>query len=149
VTRPVAGLAEIVLWVRDMPAALHFYSDLFGLEVISPPELPNKFLHAGPGADGVPEMIVLIPHPDPSGTFPREKPKRVLHHLAFRVSASDYDDLQRRFEAEGIEGRWGTHPVLKGGRTFYADDPDGNECECITHDPGNPDATETGYDPAP
>ena len=127
----VAGLAEIVLWVRDMPAALHFYRDLFGLEVISPPELPNKFLRAGPGADGVPEMIVLIPHPDASTSFPREKPKRVLHHLAFRVAASDYDGLQRRFEAEGIEVRGGIHPVLKGVRTFYVDDPDHNEVEVI------------------
>ena len=142
--RPVAGLAEIVLWVRDMQAALHFYGDLFGLEVMSPPELPNKFLRAGPGADGGPEMIVLIPHPDPSGSFPREKPKRVLHHMAFRVTVSDYDDLQRRFEAEGIEVRGGVHPVLKGVRTFYVDDPDGNECECITQDPGKPDATKTG-----
>ena len=128
---PVAGLAEIVLWVRDMPAALHFYGDLFGLEVISPPELPNKFLRAGPGADGVPEMIVLIPHPDPAGAFPREKPKRVLHHLALRVAASDYEDLQRRFEAEGMEVRGGIHPMLKGVRTFYVDDPNGNEVEVI------------------
>jgi catechol 2,3-dioxygenase-like lactoylglutathione lyase family enzyme len=127
---PVAGLAEIVLWVRDMDAALHFYRDLFGLEVISPPELPNKFLRAGPGADGVPEMIVLIPHPEGAGAaFPREKPKRVLHHLAFRARA--YDELQRRFEAEGVEVRGGVHPVLKGVRTFYVDDPDNNEVEVI------------------
>jgi catechol 2,3-dioxygenase-like lactoylglutathione lyase family enzyme len=132
VSGPVAGLAEIVLWARDMQAALHFYGDLFGLEVISPPELPNKFLRAGPGADGVPEMIVLIPHPDSSAIFPREKPKRVLHHLAFRVTASDYEGLQRRFEAEGIEVRGGVHPVLKGVRTFYVDDPDGNEVEIIS-----------------
>jgi catechol 2,3-dioxygenase-like lactoylglutathione lyase family enzyme len=131
VSAPVAGLAEIVLWVRDMPAALHFYRDLFGLEVISPPELPNKFLRAGPGADGVPEMIVLVPHPDPAAAFPREKPKRVLHHVAFRVEAQAYDELERRFHAEGIEVRSGIHPVLKGVRTFYVDDPDGNEVELI------------------
>jgi catechol 2,3-dioxygenase-like lactoylglutathione lyase family enzyme len=129
---PVAGLAEIVLWVRDMKAALHFYSDLFGLEIISPAELPNKFLRAGPGAEGVPEMIVLIPHPDGAGTaFPREKPKRVLHHMAFRVAADAYDDLESRFRSEGIEVRSGVHPVLKGVRTFYVDDPDGNEVEVI------------------
>ena len=131
-SRPVAGLAEIVLWVRDMPAALHFYCDLFGLEVISPPDLPNKFLRAGPGADGVPEMIVLIPHPEPTGGFPREKPKRVLHHMALRVAASEYDELRKRFEANGIEVRGGIHPVLKGVRTFYVDDPDGNEVEVIS-----------------
>jgi catechol 2,3-dioxygenase-like lactoylglutathione lyase family enzyme len=132
--RPVAGLAEIVLWVRDMNAALHFYRDLFGLEVMSPSELPIKFLRAGPGADGVPEMIVLVPHPDASSTFPPEKAKRVLHHMAFRVEAAEYEGLQDTFRAQGLEVRSGIHPVLKGARTFYVDDPDGNECECISPD---------------
>jgi catechol 2,3-dioxygenase-like lactoylglutathione lyase family enzyme len=131
-SRIVAGLAEIVLWVRDMEQALHFYRDLFELEVISPAELPNKFLKAGAGADGVPEMIVLVPHPDRSSEFPREKPKRVLHHMAFRVDAKSYDKLQERFVAAGLEVRSGVHPVLKNVRTFYVDDPDGNEVECIS-----------------
>jgi catechol 2,3-dioxygenase-like lactoylglutathione lyase family enzyme len=130
-TRPVAGLAEIVLWVRDMERALHFYRDLFELEVISPQELPNKFLKVADGSDGVPEMIVLVPHPEKSSEFPREKAKRVLHHLAFRVEASEYDKLQNRFSAEGVQVRAGVHPVLKGVRTFYVDDPDGNEVEVI------------------
>jgi catechol 2,3-dioxygenase-like lactoylglutathione lyase family enzyme len=134
VSRPVAGLAEIVLWVRDMESSLHFYRDLFELEVISPPDLPNKFLKASRGAEGVPEMIVLVPHPDRSSEFPREKVKRVLHHLAFRIEAGAYDELRERFEAAGVQVRSGVHPVLKGVRTFYVDDPDGNECECISPD---------------
>jgi catechol 2,3-dioxygenase-like lactoylglutathione lyase family enzyme len=131
----VEGLAEIVLWVRDMEAALRFYRDQFGLELISRPELPNKFLKAGDPGGGVPEMIVLVPHPDRSMEFPREKAKRVLHHLAFRVGARDYDELEAGFKTAGIEVRSGVHPVLKGVRTFYVDDPDGNECECIAPDP--------------
>jgi catechol 2,3-dioxygenase-like lactoylglutathione lyase family enzyme len=131
VTRGVAGLAEVVLWVRDMEKALHFYRDLFGLEVISKAEIPNKFLKAGVGADGVPEMIVLVPHPDPSIEFPSEKPKRVLHHMAFRIAAAEYETLRERLIDSGVEVRSGIHPVLKGVRTFYADDPDGNEVECI------------------
>lgn len=127
----VAGLAEIVLWVHDVDAALRFYRDLLGLEVISPPALPNKFLRAADPGGGVPEMIVLVPHPDPTKEFPREKANRVLHHMAFRVDAGDYDALMRGFEAEGVEVRSGVHPVLKGVRTFYVDDPDGNEVELI------------------
>ena len=127
----VAGLAEIVLWVRDMDKALHFYRDGFGLELMSPPELPNKFLRAGHERSGVPEMVVLVPHPDRSVEFPREKVKRVLHHMAFRVEAKAYDELQLHFMAEGVEVRTGVHPVLKGARTFYVDDPDGNEVEVI------------------
>ena len=128
----VEGLAEIVLWVADMEAALQFYRDQFGLEIISPPELPNKFLMvAKPG--GIPEMIVLVPHPYPDSYFPshRDKEKRVLHHLAFRVSRHAYDELEIRFIEAGVEVRHGVHPVLKDVRTFYVDDPDGNEVEVI------------------
>jgi catechol 2,3-dioxygenase-like lactoylglutathione lyase family enzyme len=132
---PVLHLAEIVLWVRDMDRALGFYRDLFGLEVISPPALPNKFLRAGPGEGPVPEMIVLVPHPDRSGSFPREKPARTLHHMAFNVSAERFDDLRQRCAEAGLEVRHGEHPVLKGVRTFYVDDPDGNELECISPNP--------------
>jgi len=124
-------LAEIVLWVRDMDRALAFYRDLFGFEVISPPELPNRFLRVGPGEGPVPEMIVLVPHPDREGSFPREKPARVLHHLAFNVAGGGYEDLERRCLELGLEVRGGRHPVLKGVRTFYVDDPDGNEVEII------------------
>jgi catechol 2,3-dioxygenase-like lactoylglutathione lyase family enzyme len=127
----VSGLAEIVLWVHDMDAALHFYRDVLRLELISPPKLPNKFLRAGQGAFGIPEMIVLVPHPNRSFDFPREKTKRVLHHMAFRVEADAYDDLQLHLMSEGLETRTGVHPVLKGARTFYVDDPDGNEVEVI------------------
>jgi len=31
----------------------------------------------------------------------------------------------------GLEVRGGIHPVLQGVRTFYVDDPDGNEVEVI------------------
>jgi catechol 2,3-dioxygenase-like lactoylglutathione lyase family enzyme len=129
----VAGLAEIVLWVRDVDAALGFYRDLLGLEPISPPELPNKFLKVSEGSHGVPEMIVLVPHPD-KAEFPREKAKRVLHHLAFALDSSGYDQLEQRFKAAGVQVRTGIHPVLKRVRTFYVDDPDGNEVECISPD---------------
>jgi catechol 2,3-dioxygenase-like lactoylglutathione lyase family enzyme len=118
-----------------MEAALQFYRDRFGLEIISPPALPIKFLKVAEPAGGIPEMIVLVPHPDRAGEFPREKAKRVLHHLAFRMDAQTYDELHARFESDGVEVRSGIHPVLTGVRTFYVDDPDGNEVECISPEP--------------
>ncbi len=125
------GLAEVVLWTRDMGRALAFYGDLLGLEVISPPSLPNKFLRAGESGEGVPSMVVLVPHPDPAGAFPRAKPERTLHHLALTVGREDYEGLERRCREAGLEVRAGVHPVLAGVRTFYVDDPDGNEVEII------------------
>lgn len=129
----VQGLAEIVLWVSDVEASLDFYRSHFGLEVISPPELPNKFLRVAQPDGTIPEMIVLIPHPHPDSYFPahKEKEKRVLHHIAFRVDHRTYNELENRFIEVGIEIRHGVHPVLKGVRTFYLDDPDGNEIEVI------------------
>ena len=128
----VEGLAEIVLWVADMEAALQFYRDRFGLEIISPPNMPNKFLKVGEPA-GIPELIVLVPHPHPDSYFPthREKEKRALHHLAFHVTALEYERLETQFIEAGVEVRHGVHPVLKDVVTFYVDDPDGNEVEVI------------------
>jgi catechol 2,3-dioxygenase-like lactoylglutathione lyase family enzyme len=130
-TGPILHLAEIVIWVRSMERALAFYRDLMGLEVISPPTLPNKFLRAGPGEGPVSEMIVLVPHPEPAGAFPKERPQRTLHHLAFNVDGAKYEELERACRAAGLELRGGKHPVLQGVRTFYVDDPDGNEVELI------------------
>jgi catechol 2,3-dioxygenase-like lactoylglutathione lyase family enzyme len=128
----VEGLAEIVLWVADIESSLEFYRDRFGLELMSPPQMPNKFLMvAKPG--GIPELLVLVPHPYPDSYFPthREKEKRLLHHLAFRVGRREYEALENDFLERGIEVRHGVHPVLKEVRTFYVDDPDGNEVEVI------------------
>ena len=46
-TSPVVGLAEIVLWTHDMERSLAFYRDLFGLQLISKPEVPARFLSTG------------------------------------------------------------------------------------------------------
>ena len=102
----VLHLAEIVLWSRDLERSLAFYQDLFGLELISPPELPNKFLRAGPGEGPVPEMIVLVPHPDPEGAFSDLKEVRPLHHLARKSTASS--------------GRLGTRCCLRSYKPFMA-----------------------------
>lgn len=132
----VVGLAEIVLWTHDMERSLAFYRDLFGLELISPPEVPARFLSTGELSGGVPGMIVLSPHPDGSdAAFPPAKRERVLHHLAFKVAPGRYEELRDRCVASGLEVRGGVHPVLRGVRTFYVDDPEGNEIECISPDP--------------
>ncbi|MGH7903336.1 MAG: VOC family protein [Candidatus Dormibacteraceae bacterium] len=129
---PVSGLAEVVLWAHDIDRSLAFYGDLLGLEVISPPGMANRFLRAGAAGEGIPSMVVLIQHPDPGGSFPGEKRLRPLHHLALSVAPPGYEDLVSRLRGAAVEIRDGTHPVLEGVRTFYVDDPDGNEVEIIS-----------------
>ncbi|MGH2767356.1 MAG: VOC family protein [Actinomycetota bacterium] len=128
----VLGLSEIVLWVSDMDRSLDFYHGILGLSLISPPEVPPRFLGAGEGAGGVPQMVVLVQHPEPGFTFPAEKSRRVLHHLALTADPDRYYELREALTAAGLELRDGVHPVLKGVRTFYVNDPDGNEVEVIS-----------------
>ncbi|HYI15567.1 MAG TPA: VOC family protein [Thermomicrobiales bacterium] len=123
----IQGIAEIVLNVHDKQAALAFYRDLLGLEVISPPELPNVFLKVGPGQAGIPQMIVLVPLPDDTQAF---AVPRTLHHLALEVAAEDFDAVAEYLRANGYAPRDGRHPVVPS-RTLYIDDPDGNEVEII------------------
>jgi catechol 2,3-dioxygenase-like lactoylglutathione lyase family enzyme len=131
----ILGLAEVVIWSKDIDASLAFYRDLLGLSFVADSTgLPIKFLRAGEGVDRIPEMIVLVPHPEKEVAFPKQKADRVLHHMALAVDANRYDDLRHKIEEAGIEVRMGMHPVLEGVRTFYCDDPDGNEVEFIAKD---------------
>lgn len=123
----ISGIAEIVLWSRNKQESVAFYKDLLGLEVISPPELPNVFLKAGDGAAGIPQMIVIVPMPPEIAAQPRGGQ---LHHLAFELPSHLFDDQEQALRAAGYEPRGGTHPVL-ASRTMYIDDPDGNEVELI------------------
>lgn len=123
----VVGIAEIVLWTNDKERSLQFYRDLLGMEVISPPMLPNVFLKAGEGNAGIPQMIVLVPKTEeikakPSGWQ--------LNHLALELPEDEFDAQREAFLVAGYTPRDGKHPVL-ASRTMYIDDPDGNEVEFI------------------
>jgi catechol-2,3-dioxygenase len=127
----IVGIAEIVLWTADQQQSLQFYRDLLGLEVISPPTLPNIFLKAGDGHAGIPQMIVLVPK---SATIKAQPSGYQLHHMAFELPAEEFDIQHNTLVAAGFTPRDGKHPVL-ASRTMYIDDPDGNEVEFICRAP--------------
>ena len=127
----VVGISEIVLWTADKERALRFYRDLLGLEVISPPSLPNVFLKVGEGNAGIPQMIVLVPKPDEIKARPSGYQ---LHHMALELPEEEFDVQRNALVAAGYEPRPGKHPVL-ASRTMYVDDPDGNEVEFICKAP--------------
>ncbi|HLQ30202.1 MAG TPA: VOC family protein [Ktedonobacteraceae bacterium] len=127
----IVGISEIVLWTADKEEALHFYRDLLGLEVISPPTLPNVFLKVGDGNAGIPQMIVLVPKTDEI----KAKPSGYqLNHMAFELPANRFDAQHEKLVAAGYKPRDGKHPVL-ASRTMYINDPDGNEVEFICEAP--------------
>ncbi|MGI8608732.1 MAG: VOC family protein [Candidatus Dormibacteria bacterium] len=129
----VTGLAEIVIWSRNLERSLAFYRDLFGLQPMDQTEnVKPRFLRVAEGTGVVPQMVVLVPHPDPTGAFPAAKTDRPLHHLAFSVERDRYEKLATACRDAGLEVRGGVHPVLAAVNTFYVDDPDGNEVEVIS-----------------
>ncbi len=110
----VTGLAEVVVWSHDLAASLAFYRDLLGLsEMEQRPEVKPRFLKVADTDSGVPQMVVLVPHPDPGGAFPSQKLDRTLHHMAFSVAGHRYDELEADCRAAGLEVRGGVHPVLE------------------------------------
>ncbi len=125
----IIGIAEIVLWTANKERSLAFYRDLLGLEVISPPALPNIFLKVSEGHAGIPQMIVLVPK---SAEIKAKPSGYQLNHLAFELEASAFDAQYAALVAAGLQPRDGKHPVF-ASRTLYIDDPDGNEVEFICH----------------
>ena len=129
--KQVVGISEIVLWTADQARALQFYRDLLGLEVISPPHLPNVFLKVGEGNAGIPQMLVLVPK---SAEVMAKPSGYQLHHLALELPEEAFDAQLEALVAGGYRPRSGKHPVL-ASRTMYVDDPDGNEVELICRAP--------------
>ena len=127
----IRGLTEVVIWVHNMEESLHFYRDLLGLTVMSPPDFRGAvFLQAGQPADRVPQQIVLVPLPQGAPAFPGERTQRPLHHIGIEVAPEEFDAESDRLRSLGLEVRFGEHPFL-AVKGMYVDDPDGNEVELI------------------
>jgi catechol 2,3-dioxygenase-like lactoylglutathione lyase family enzyme len=125
------GLAEIVLMVADVQRSLHFYRDVLGLSVISPPEMKGPvFLQVGDSIDGVPQQIVLVPRPSDAPEPALDRRHRSLHHLGLIVSSTQFETERGRLEGLGFQLRTGQHPFLEV-QAIYLDDPDGNEVEIV------------------
>src|SRR5438067_5607064 len=120
----IRGMVEVVLVVEDIDRSVAFYRDMLGLEPISPPELPVKFLRIGPTPNGVPQQIVLIPR-STAADQPLTR-TRALHHIGLEVAPEDYERERQRLADLGYEIRSGEHPFMPVD-AFYLDDPDGNE----------------------
>jgi catechol 2,3-dioxygenase-like lactoylglutathione lyase family enzyme len=125
----IRGLVEVVLVVEDIERSVAFYCDALGMEQISPPDLPMKFLRIGPRRAGIPQQVVLIPR-----QLAAQQPlvrTRALHHIGLEVAPEDYASERERLAGLGFELRGGKHPFMPV-EAFYLDDPDGNEIEIAT-----------------
>lgn len=114
---------ESVLYADDLPAAVTFYRDVLGLELISHIELVAAFRCAA--------GVLLIFDPKLSAAAGREVPshgKSGAGHLAFAATEEEREAWKQRLLAHGVaieaEIDW-----KQGGRSLYFRDPAGNSIE--------------------
>lgn len=114
----IGGLDHINIETTDLPASLHFYQEVLGLEPGWRPsfDVPGAWLYI----DDQPVVhLVVRPnvHPAPTGA---------IHHVALK--ATGLDDMTRRFEQHGIEFSKTIVPDLNVTQVFV-DDPNGVKLE--------------------
>jgi len=123
----VGGLRHVALYVRDLEACEHFYTQIIGMEVEWRPDADNMFLCSG--CDN------LALHRAPEGFNPPEGQQQ-LDHIGFILRTAD--DVDRWFDYMSsfnvvMKAQPRTH--RDGARSFYCHDPDGNTVQMIYHPP--------------
>lgn len=122
----LAGLDHIVLRVRELPRALHFYRDVLGCTLErQQPELGLTQLRAGRS------LIDLVTLEGPLGAGEPPGPGRNVEHFCLTLSPFDPRPLTAWLRGRGVEcdeprSRYGAEGE---GPSLYIVDPDGNRIE--------------------
>ena len=121
----ISELNHAVLYVRDVPAAVTFYRDVLGFEVVD--EMPGRAAFMRAGGSGNHHDLGLI---GVGGSAPRPTHGATgLYHLAWRVdSIHELARAKDVLAAAGALRGQSDHGVSK---SLYAADPDGNEFEVM------------------
>jgi glyoxylase I family protein len=130
-------LDHIVLWTKDPLAAVDFYSTVVGLA-------PLRLAEFEAGEAPFPSVRVcedsiidLMPQEMADGLEEFAKAEgsagNPVNHVCLALSASEFDELQRRLQAHGVDtgARMNRTYGARGWapEAFYFADPDGNVVE--------------------
>ena len=137
-TSPIKALGEVVLRVRDLDAMQEFYEKVVGLELVERYENMMAFFRIAPDYEGHTPSLALF---DQSGEADHrsrhydgfDPDKSTLHHIAFTISASDYEAEKQRLQNLGWDVETGEHPWVHY-RSLYITDPEGNVVEFVCYD---------------
>jgi catechol 2,3-dioxygenase-like lactoylglutathione lyase family enzyme len=134
---PIGGLGEIALRTPKMADMRRFYVEVMGLPVLN--DFGDLiFFKIADGYAGHTQVLALFDHfiPPDMGDHAYtgvSAAQTSLHHLAFAISASDYDSELQRLRALGLPVRTDTHEWTHW-RSIYVNDPDGNTVELVCYD---------------
>lgn len=121
-----SGLRHVALFVQDLDACLHFYTDLLGMTIEWQPDPDNIYLTSGN------DNLALHRAPDDFDTSGSQR----LDHIGFIINTPEevgqwFDFLQR----EQITVRQPPRTHRDGARSFYCYDPAGTVVQMIYHPP--------------
>ncbi|HKI43672.1 MAG: VOC family protein [Mycobacterium sp.] len=130
-------LDHIVLWTRDLRASMDFYTRVVGLEPVRFAEFENNeapFPSVRVCEDSIIDLLpVDIVASTESLTKVAGSAGHPVNHVCLALSKSEYDALDRRLQAEGVDTSarlnrtYGARGLAPHG--YYFADPDGNVVE--------------------
>ncbi len=129
----IKALGEVALRVHDLDRMQSFYEDVVGLELME--RFPKAaFFRTAAGIGGHTQVFVLFDRGDasPAGADSRAT---ALDHVAFTVLLEDFEGEKTRIEQLGIPMETMEHGWVQW-RSFYINDPEGNQVEWVCYDPG-------------
>ena len=125
--RPVKGLGEVSIQVKDLDTMHKFYEEVVGLEVLRRDER-FVFFKVAEGYGGHTQNLALF---EASNTLnPQES---TLHHIALNIALEDFETEKVRLEGLGLKINATVHEWLHV-RSLYFYDPEGNHLEFVAYD---------------
>ncbi len=123
----VGGMRHVALYVQDLEACEHFYTQIIGMAIEWRPDADNLYLCSG--CDN------LALHRAPAGFDPPEGQQR-LDHIGFILkTAQDVDHWFEYMASFKVKMKAMPRTHRDGARSFYCFDPGGNVVQMIYHPP--------------
>ena len=119
------GLRHVALFVADLEACCHFYTQLLGMAIEWHPDENNIYLSSGN------DNLAL--HRASAKPVPKETR---LDHIGFILAEpADVDHWHRFLSANDVPISKAPKTHRDGARSFYCLDPEGNNIQLIYHPP--------------
>ncbi len=118
------GLRHVALFVQDLDACLHFYTDVLGMKIEWQPDPDNYYLTSGS------DNLALHRASEVASGSQR------LDHIGFILKTpADVDVWHTYFVQRGVKILRLPRVHRDGAKSFYCEDPAGNVVQMIYHPP--------------
>lgn len=121
------GLRHLALNVKDVPTAVAFYTQLFGMQVVWQPDADNAYL-----SSGCDNLALHRVSPVSRETLQIKHNGQNLDHFGFVVAhPTDVDRAAEILTAEQVPIISAPRTHRDGSRSLYCKDPDGNMIQIL------------------